>query len=181
MKLIFLHGAPGSGKLTVAKALLRLVTGRLFDNHAAIDVARTIFDFGAPGFWELVQAVRLLVLDAAARENVPLIVTTFVYVEPDDLPTFQQFESVVQRRDGQLLPVFLQCSEAEITRRIGNVDRSERGKMTSEQGVRDFLTRHKVSPVPRPDCLILNSEIQSAEATAGEIIRHFNLVPSLGS
>jgi hypothetical protein len=25
---------------------------RLFDNHAAIDVARTVFDFGAPGFWE---------------------------------------------------------------------------------------------------------------------------------
>jgi tRNA uridine 5-carbamoylmethylation protein Kti12 len=29
MKLIFLHGAPASGKLTVAKALLRIVPGRL--------------------------------------------------------------------------------------------------------------------------------------------------------
>ena len=50
MKLIFIHGAPASGKLTVAKALLRIVPGRLFDNHAAIDLARTVFDFGAPGF-----------------------------------------------------------------------------------------------------------------------------------
>jgi hypothetical protein len=50
MKLIFLHGSPAVGKLTVAKALLRLVQGRLVDNHAAIDLARTIFDFGAPGF-----------------------------------------------------------------------------------------------------------------------------------
>ena len=39
MKLLFLHGAPAAGKLTVAKALLRLVPGRLMDNHAAIDLA----------------------------------------------------------------------------------------------------------------------------------------------
>ena len=55
MKLIFLHGEPASGKLTVARALLRLVPGRLMENHAAIDFARTLFDFGAPGFWELVE------------------------------------------------------------------------------------------------------------------------------
>jgi len=51
MKLLFLHGAPAAGKLTVAKALLRIVPGRLMDNHAAIDLALTVFDFGAPGFW----------------------------------------------------------------------------------------------------------------------------------
>jgi tRNA uridine 5-carbamoylmethylation protein Kti12 len=47
MKLVFLHGAPATGKLTVAKALLNVVPGRLLDNHAAIDFARTIFEFGA--------------------------------------------------------------------------------------------------------------------------------------
>ena len=79
MKLIFLHGAPATGKLTVAKALLRTVPGRLFDNHAAIDVARTVFDFGAPGFWELVHTVRCSVLDAAAQQRVPLVVMTYCY------------------------------------------------------------------------------------------------------
>ena len=58
MKLLLLHGAPAAGKLTVAKALLGMVPGRLFDNHVAIDLALTIFDFGAPGFWELVHSVR---------------------------------------------------------------------------------------------------------------------------
>jgi hypothetical protein len=143
MKLIFLHGPPASGKLTIAKALLRSVPGRLFDNHAAIDLARTVFDFGTAGFWELVQTVRISILHVAAEKSVPLIVMTFVYVEPDDLPAFEQYESVVQRRGGQLLPVFLQCSGAEIIRRIGNVDRADRGKMTSEQGVRDFLASRR--------------------------------------
>ena len=66
MKLLLLHGAPAAGKLTVAKALLRQVPGRLFDNHAAIDLARTIFDFGAPGFWELVRSLRYAALEAGA-------------------------------------------------------------------------------------------------------------------
>jgi hypothetical protein len=77
MKLVFLHGAPATGKLTVAKALLNVVPGRLLDNHAAIDFARTIFEFGAPGFWELVHQIRLAALEAAAQHGVPLVVITF--------------------------------------------------------------------------------------------------------
>src|SRR5215468_9256122 len=138
MKLVFIHGAPGAGKLTTARALLARENGRLFDNHAAIDIALTVFDFGAPGFWELVQTVRTSVLNAAAEQCVPLVVMTFVYVEPYDLPTFEQFEATVLRHGGQLLPVFLQCSTAEIVRRIGNADRVAKKKMASEESVRDF-------------------------------------------
>ena len=78
MKLIFLHGAPATGMLTTAKALLQKVSGRLFDNHASIDVARTVFDFGAPGFWELVSAIRVQVLSAAVENGVPLVIMTCV-------------------------------------------------------------------------------------------------------
>jgi hypothetical protein len=175
MKLVFIHGAPGSGKLTTARALLNRTNGRLFDNHAAIDVARTVFDFGAPGFWELVQKIRTSVLHAAADGNVSLLVTTFVYVEPDDLLMFEQFEAIVKRHGGQLLPVLLQCSIAELMRRISNADRVQRGKMTSQQSLHDFMSRHQVCAVPRPT-LILDSEANAAEANAQRIIDHFRLL-----
>ena len=97
MKLLFLHGSPAVGKLTVAKALLRIVPGRLMDNHAVIDLARTVFDFGAPGFWELVHDVRRSALDAAAEHGVPLLVTTFCYAEPEDREQFGQIEAIMQR------------------------------------------------------------------------------------
>jgi hypothetical protein len=42
MKLVFLHGSPAVGNLTVARALLRIVSGRLFDNHAAKRRARDL-------------------------------------------------------------------------------------------------------------------------------------------
>jgi hypothetical protein len=94
MKLLFLHGAPATGKLTVAKALLGMVPGRLFDNHAAIDLARTVFDFGAPGFWELVHSVRCSTFDAAAEHGVSLLVTTFCNAEPEDRPQYEDFEAI---------------------------------------------------------------------------------------
>jgi hypothetical protein len=179
MKLILIHGAPAAGKLTTAKALLRAVPGRLFDNHAAIDVARTVFDFGAPGFWELVRTVRNSVLDAAAKGEVPRVVMTFVYVEPDDIAIFNAFETIVQNHGGEILPVYLKCSGAEIVRRIGNADRVARRKMTSEQGAKDFLVKHSAVPVPRGNCLTLDSSTGSADANAAEIVRHFGLAPSV--
>jgi hypothetical protein len=175
MKLLFLHGAPATGKLTVAKALLELIPGRLFDNHAAIDLARTIFDFGAPGFWELVHSVRYAAFDAAAEHSVGFVVTTFCYVEPDDRIQFEKFEQIVQRHGGELLPVFLHCSREEAARRVGNPDRVERRKMTSRESLSSYLDTYKFTPIPRPNCLELNTEMRPAEATVREIIRHFGL------
>jgi hypothetical protein len=175
MKLIFIHGAPASGKLTIAKALLRIVPGRLFDNHAAIDLARTVFDFGAPGFWELVDVVRLSVLDAAAAHGVPLIAATYCYSEPEDFALFEQFEGILKRHDGKLLPVFLYCSEEEAARRVGNADRAARKKIASMKALNSFRTRWNIAPVPRDNCLTLDTEVRSPDAVAHEIIRHFAL------
>jgi hypothetical protein len=175
MKLIFLHGAPASGKLTVAKALLGIVPGRLFDNHTAIDFARTMFEFGAPGFWELVHDVRVSALDAASHHGIALVVTTHCYSEPQDRPQYEQFDAVMQRHGGELLPIFLHCAEVEIARRIGNADRAERRKITSMEGLIRFSTGHNYSPAPRANCLKLDTAARPADATAREIVRHFGL------
>jgi hypothetical protein len=181
MKLIFLHGAPATGKLTVAKALLRLVSGRLFDNHAAIDFARTMFDFGAPGFWQLVHDVRLSALETAAQHGVPLVVATYCYSEPEDRPQLEQFEAIVEGRGGQLLPAFLHCPENEIMRRLGNPDRVERRKLTSPEGLNRFSAECNISPVPRSNCIMLDTARRPADSTALEIVRHFELNPLPGS
>jgi hypothetical protein len=181
MKLIFLHGAPATGKLTVAKALLRQVPGRLFDNHAALDLAETVFDFGAPGFWELVQTVRCAVLDAAAAQDVPLVVATYCYAEPEDRSAFAQFESIIERHGGELFPVFLRCSREEMISRVSAPARAARRKISTAKGLESFLAKYDLVPVPRADCLTLDSAAKSADETAQDIIRHFALSPAHGS
>ena len=176
MKLLFLHGAPAAGKLTVAKALLRIVPGRLMDNHAAIDLALTIFDFGAPGFWELVHDVRRSAMNAAAEHRVPLLVTTFCYAEPEDREQFGQIEAIVQRHGGKLLPVFLHCSREDALRRVGHPDRVARRKISSGEHLIRELDRYDLTAVPRADCLKLDTSINPADVTAQEIVEHFGLV-----
>ena len=175
MKLLFLHGAPAVGKLTVAKALIRIVPARLMDNHAAIDLARTIFEFGAPGFWELVHDVRRSAMNAAAEHRVPLLVTTFCYAEPEDREQFGQIEAIVQRHGGKLLPVFLHCSREEALRRVGHPDRVARRKISSGEHLIRELDRYDLTAVPRSDCLRLDTSINPADATARKIVRHFGL------
>jgi hypothetical protein len=175
MKLIFLHGGPATGKLTVAKALLGLVPGRLLDNHAAIDFALTMFAFGAPGFWELVHQVRLAALEEGARHGVPLTAMTFCYSDPIDLPYFEDFENLMLHARSELLPVYLRCSDDEIARRIGNADRVLRRKTSSMEALEEFRVLYNDAPVPRDGCLELDSAARSAEGTAREIVRRFGL------
>jgi chloramphenicol 3-O-phosphotransferase len=175
MKLLFLHGAPAAGKLTIAKALLRIVPGRLMDNHAAIDLALTVFDFGAPGFWELVHDVRRSALNAAAEHGVPLLVTTFCYADPEDREQVRQFEEIMQRHGAKLLPVFLHCSREEALRRVGNPDRVERRKISSGEYLIRELDRYDLTAVPRADCLRVDTGVNPAEVTAQKIVRHFGL------
>ena len=174
-ELVFLHGAPASGKLTVAKALLGMLTGRLLDNHAAIDFARTVFDFGAPGFWHLVHAVRLAALSTAVEHDVPLVVATSCYSEPEDRARFEEFRAVVERGGGRIAPVFLHCPDEEVRRRIGNPDRVQRRKITSVEGWERFTARWTKAPVPQPDCLMINTGQHAPEVVAQEIVRHFAL------
>jgi hypothetical protein len=110
-------------------------------------------------------------IDAAAERGISLVFTTFCYAEPDDLPQYQEFEEIMQRRNGELLPVFLHCSREEAVRRVGNPDRVERRKITSREGLFRDLDNFRFPPVPRSDCLKLDTEVRSAE----EIVRRFGL------
>jgi hypothetical protein len=63
----------------------------------------------------------------------------------------------------------------EIIRRVGNSDRIVKKRMAAGEGARNFMTENKVCAVPRRNCLVLNSETNSAEVDAQEIARHFSL------
>jgi chloramphenicol 3-O-phosphotransferase len=175
VQVIFLHGAPASGKLTVAKALLDRMPARLLDNHAAIDLARTVFDFGAPGFWDLVDKVREAALRAAIEHDVPLLILTLCYAEPEDRRFFEQLEEAVVGRGGRVLPVYLHCSDDESARRVGNADRVARGKTISAAARSDFVARYAIGKVPRENCLSIDTGSARPEDAASDIVRHFAL------
>jgi hypothetical protein len=178
VKLLYLHGAPAVGKLTVARLVLSMVPGRLLDNHAAIDFARTLFDFGAPGFWGLVHEVRNDALAAAARQDISLLVMTACYSHPEDLPMFEEAEDTIQAAgtgDFKLLPVFLHCAQVTAERRVGAAERIARRKLSTVDGLRSFVGRNDFAPLPRSRCMHVDTTRAQAGNVARRIVDEFGL------
>lgn len=178
MELIFLHGPPAVGKLTVARALVDMIPARLMDNHATIDLARTVFDFGAPGFWDLVYTLRLDMLEAAARSDLPYLITTGCYDHPDGLPVVAQWEEVLHRHAARLRPVYLTCTPEQLAQRVVHPDRATQGKLNTISGLKDYLARNDFLPLPRPDCVTVDTGTLSAQRAAAQIVRTCALHPA---
>lgn len=175
MKLLFIHGPPASGKLTIAKAVLNHVAGRLLDNHVPIDFARSLFEFGVPKFWDLADAVRLLAVEKAAEAKLPLLITTGCYSDPDDRPILEKFEAILGRHAGELLPVYLSCPVEVLRTRVTAAERVARSKLCSVDGLNSFVEKLNTVQVPRENCLTVDSATLSADSAARKIIEHWRL------
>src|SRR5690349_13711079 len=75
MRVVYLYGPPGVGKLTVATELARLTGFKLVHNHLTVNVATALFARDAPQWRELIQHLRREVFAVAARYRVSLILT----------------------------------------------------------------------------------------------------------
>ena len=174
MQLIFLHGPPAVGKLTVARALLERLPARLSDNHAAIDLATTVLDFGAPGFWDLIHKLRLDLLEAVAASDTPYFLTTACYHTGDEW-VMADWEAVLRKHNATLLPVHLICSPEAQAARVTQSDRTARGKLDQVTGLQHYMPKNDYAPIPRDNCLVLDTTKMPAKDTATQIIEHFGL------
>ena len=177
MKLVVIYGAPGVGKLTTAKALAELTGFRLFHNHLSFDLVSAVFDFQTPPFSRLSETIRLATFEAAARENVPGLVFTFVYSAPEDDEFVGRIVQVVEAHGGQAVFVRLSCDQATLERRVLGEERKRFGKIASVPALRGALRRWKLdATMPFGESLeIDNSSLPAGEA-ARRIAKHFALI-----
>ena len=137
MKLIFIHGAPAVGKLTVARELASLTGYGLFHNHLTVDLVSSLFPFGSEPFIRLREQIWLAAFAEAARENVPLIFT-FNPERTVRQRFIQDAIDVVESAGGKVVFVELTCSEKELERRMEGSSRKEFGKLTSLEQYRSL-------------------------------------------
>lgn len=171
MKLIFLHGPPASGKYTIARVLHASHGVLNFHNHLTIDVAKALFDFGTDQFWDLTHRLRRTALAARAEQGEASVVFTNCYSSPHDDETVAALEQEITSRDGQFIPVFLECSPEELRRRVTDPGRKAMRKLHTAQGLDEFMRTWNVVPLARPNTLVVKSEGRSAEDCADEIAK----------
>ena len=135
MDLVFLHGPPAVGKLTVARALAARTGLKLFHNHLVLDAVTAVFDFRSPGYLALRESIWLDVFAAAARQEVSLI---FTFVPETSLaPDFpQRVRAAVEGGGGRLRLVRLTSDIAVQEARIDDPSRGEFAQLRSLTSMR---------------------------------------------
>jgi hypothetical protein len=166
MKVVFLHGAPASGKWTIGKQLAELLKIPLFHNHLTVDLAATLFEFGSPSFIKLREQIWLAAFEAASDAGRSFIFTFTpeASVDPGMISTMQE---LVTKHGGKIFFVELQCAQTEIRRRLTEQSRAAFGKL------RDFGLYSSISaaggfkfpPLP-PPLMVLHSDTMTAAAAA---------------
>jgi hypothetical protein len=131
MKLIFISGLPGVGKLTVAKDLSALTEYRLFHNHLVVDLLLSAFPFGSPQFVELRETIWLLVFEQACRARLPGLIFTFNAENTVRQSFVAKAQQMLTANDGTIHFVELVCDEEELQRRMDAPSRRQYSKLTS--------------------------------------------------
>lgn len=164
MKLIFLHGMPGAGKLTVARELAALTGFRIFHNHLAVDLVGSVFEFGSQPFVELREMIWLAVFSRAAEAGLDGLIFTFAFDRTVQSGFIEKVRNAVE--PGEVLFVELRCSPRELERRIAQPERARFGKLTSVDQFRELNEAGAfVDPgIPADRLRVDTTEVSAAEA-----------------
>ena len=174
MKLVFLHGPPAVGKLTVARELARLTGFRLFHNHLTVDLVSSLCPFGSEAFILLREQIWLSAFGEAARQKVSLIFT----FNPERTVRerfIQDAIEVVEAAGGKLIFVELTCAEEELERRIEDASRKEFGKLASVAQYRSLKDANAFNFPKLPKGISVDTTAQLPADSARLIGEHVTL------
>ena len=166
MKLIFLHGLPGVGKLTVARELAELTGFRIFHNHLAVDLVASVFEFGSPPFVELREKIWLEMFSRAAAANLDGLIFTFAFDRTVRGGFIENTREVIESSSGEVLFVELRCSIEELERRIEHFSRQRFGKLSSVERFRELKEAGAfVDPgIPTKRLVVDTTELSASDA-----------------
>ena len=180
--IVCLVGFPGAGKLTIARALSRLIEATIVDNHWINDpILRLIRQTGAQAVpdavWPEVAKVRGAVLETISTLAPPGANFIFTYAgadeDPEDRKAFEAYRNVAARRSARFIAVRLLCSEAELVRRIQNPERRGHKLIDPQEAIENVRNYSPLDP-RIPESMTLDVTDLSPEAAAARILDYIN-------
>ena len=175
MKVVLIHGAPASGKLTVAKVLSSQHGFKLFHNHLVVDLSLSIYDeFGEKDFHEFTDSLRRTALRKANELVVSYLVMTWVVCSKMHQELVQTYLDFFEQESIDVFPVHLTPSKAELLHRVVADDRKPTHKISSEKLLAEYLEQCKYAPIETSKTMIIDNSNLSPEFVADSILAHVN-------
>jgi len=168
VKLIFLHGLPGVGKLTVARELAKFTGFRLFHNHLAVDLVESLFEFGSLPFVELREKIWLEVFSQVAATNLDGLIFTFAFDRTVRRGFIENTRGAIESSGGAVLFVELRCSTEELERRIEQPSRQRFGKLSSVERFRELKEAGAFADpgIPTERLVVDTTELSASDAAS---------------
>ncbi|EWC45850.1 hypothetical protein DRE_04857 [Drechslerella stenobrocha 248] len=153
-RTIFINGYPGTGKLTVARELQKILPGsKVFDHHLLIDASRAAFGQSDPEYQILRKAFRTTLLDSIAAASPEHLSTTWIFTECQSnshigTSISHEYLAGAQRRSSPFISIILTCSLEENLKRLSHPARktTPRRKLTNREvlkAIRDEEVIHR--------------------------------------
>ncbi len=173
MNLIFVHGMPGVGKLTVARELSRLTGYGLFHNHLTVNLVESVFEFGTHAFVELRESIWLSVFEKAMDSDLPGLIFTFAF-EPTVTDRFVPATvEMVDSGGGNVFFVELRCDPVILEKRLTDPSRAAYRKLRSVSKLRELEAQGALEtpPLPRRNLVVDITELSPEKAARRICVR----------
>ena len=170
-------GYPGMGKRTVGVELADRLDGVLVDSQLLFYPVVALWRWDGKSWmpsqiWDRVALIRDVVLqtieDLAPTTN-NYIFTNVLKDEPDGVASFEQLQSLAQRRGSLFLPVMLTCDIDVQVSRIDNADRIALRKGSDPEGYRRHRENTVLFQPPKDETFTIDTTKTRPEENAEKI------------
>jgi len=176
LNLVFLHGPPACGKLTVAKELSKQLGWPVFHNHLVVDALTPVFEFGSASFVRLREEFWLAAFEAAAIEGKSMIFTFAPErTVRDDFP--DRAAEVVERHGGRVRFIALTCPPEILAARVESAERAAHGKLRSRAVLAQLSEQGAFNCPPLPAEIVMDTSCASPAKAAAVIASHLTDSP----
>lgn len=169
MHLIFLHGVPGVGKRTIAKALARELSFPFLDFNHLNQLLGPVFGYSGKTFGRLRNDAYHEILEAALKLPEDGLIASFIYDDFIDLEHYAGYIETAKSQGGIGLFVGLTCDEDELKGRVDDPNRHS-SRVNDLEIMEDSYSKSSLDiELPGPS-IIINTTGEEPEHTVQNIL-----------